>query len=256
MEAGGQACREGRLASDDRRHGARAGHVPADDPGCDEDERGDYRDADSDRGAVECEAGSGLRLSGDVDREQRTNSIYRNRDRSDPNAVLNTVAAAQDRFVGLAGPICKLSEWVLAKSEPMQLFADVEDPPNEAIPTELRDIFEYALRRADRDFVAKGVVPSKMDVLTLILAHAMSVLIAENSCAIAIARRELGLSDDDIRQCLAHLESELVMSRAVQGYAETLLLSSGSDSTMHLPPKRNRHRSTPMSELLTTSLTR
>jgi hypothetical protein len=182
------------------------------------------------------------------------NSIYR--DRSDPNVIPNTVAAAEERFAGLDGPIRQLADWIFAKSEPMPLFGSVGDMPIAALPIELRAAFEYATHRAESLIMGDKTVQLRQHILSQILAHATVRLVAENSCAIAMARQELERTVQEIRQRLLDFVSELVESSAVSEFAERVLQSSGRDVSTQLPVRRRRGRKTPTPDLLNTPLTR
>ncbi|MDQ3656777.1 MAG: hypothetical protein M3457_17090, partial [Chloroflexota bacterium] len=170
------------------------------------------------------------------------NSIYRDWNRSDPSVIPNTVAAAEERFIGLDDSIRQLADWVFAKSEPMPLLDRVGDVPIAALPIELRAAFEYATLRTERHVIGSNPVQSKQYILAQILSHAMVRLIAENSCAIAMARQELHLTAQEIRQRLLDLASELIKSSSLSDFAARVLQSSVDDAIKHVPPRRKRGR--------------
>lgn len=148
-------------------------------------------------------------------------SIFR--DRTDPNAVLNTVCALKQYLVGLDSALIALADWVVNQCEPLRLFVSrTVDPAVDAIPIELRTIVERATRQAAIDLMEDGRIPSRVTGLSHILAY-ISVQRAADSCAIEVARRKLGLTNGDVRLRLHDLEAQLILSSDLRSLAERIL---------------------------------
>lgn len=170
-------------------------------------------------------------------------------DENDPNAVSRSVEALMPMISGNESGLERLVEVVEQECAPPSLFREPKHEPKAVLRSfavELRDVFDRASSETIRHLHPSAKQSTKEEVLACVLSFATRQL-AENSCAIVVAKADLGKDDEWIQNRLDRLESDLISSREIRDLARSVLRHEVSVKQQSRAPRR---RTTDMAELI------
>lgn len=146
-------------------------------------------------------------------------------DANDPNSVPRSVEAMTQSIVGLEVGLEVLVELVVQECAPPTLFRQLKPVRRDVLgrfPIEIRDCLDSATSKTIRDLNPSAKQIAKDHVLACILTYATRHL-AENSCAIVVAKADLGKDDDWVQRRLNRLQAELTGSREIRDLVRKVL---------------------------------